>query len=188
MALERHPQQYGVTIGENRKDDFRIAFDFNVGSGLSYSEARALASEAMEGIGRQFEGNEVLGKLTHYYLLPYLAHYQAIDPSLKTINQKKSPAAAIPERTLNRRSVPRIKQGLTVEQINFNLLAIRQGFAAGGRVSLANRIPTTMVFDPDTNKMSSIPDQAAEVLSLCDGKHNVKEIALALSRKYDAPA
>ena len=42
--------------------------------------------------------------------------------------------------------------------------------------------------DPDASKMSSIPEQAAEILSRCDGKHNVKEIALTLARKYDALA
>jgi hypothetical protein len=45
-----------------------------------------------------------------------------------------------------------------------------------------------VIFDPDTGKMSAIPEQAEEILSLCDGKHNVKEIALSLARKYDARA
>ena len=78
-----------------------------------------------------------------------------------------------------------------MEEINFNLLAIRHGFTSGETQAPAiNRKPTMVVFDPDpdSNKMSSIPAQTAEILSLCDGKHNVKEIALALARKYDAPA
>ena len=190
MALQRHPEQYGVTI-EHQIADFRIAFDFNVTSGLSYCEARALAAETMESVGRQFVGNEILGKLTHYYLLPYLHHYESIDPFLNTMIQEKSPAVLPVERLLNRRSVPRRKPGLIVEQIHFDLLAIRHAFTTCESQSPAvNRKPTTIVFDPapDANKMSSIPEQAAEILALCDGKHNIKEIALTLARKYDAPA
>jgi len=131
-----------------------------------------------------------LGKLTHYYLPLYLLHYENADPFLKTVIHQKSAIRIIPERQLNRRSVPRVKQGLVVEQINFNLLAIRQSFTAGAQAQAVNREPTMIVFDPDpeANKMSSIPEQASEILVLCDGKHNVKEIASGLAQKYDAPA
>ena len=190
MALERHPKQYGVIIEESKTRDFKITFDFKVESGLSYDEAHALAVEAMDTVGRQFEGNEILGKLTHYYLPLYLLHYENADPFLKTVIHQKSAIRIIPERQLNRRSVPRVKQGLVVEQINFNLLAIRQSFTAGAQAQAVNREPTMIVFDPDpeANKMSSVPEQASEILVLCDGKHNVKEIASGLAQKYDAPA
>jgi hypothetical protein len=188
MAVQRKPEQYGIIIDESKTRDFRITFDYSVSSGLSYEEARRLAAETMEAVGRQFEGNELLRKLTHYHLPLYLNHFSNSDPFLKRLTQKEMIRTSNPEKRLNRRSVPRIKHGLKLARINFDLVALQQSFAADDKRSLtANRQPVVVVFDPETSRISTIPPPALEVLALCDGKSNIKEIALKLSKVYDAP-
>ena len=70
--------------------------------------------------------------------------------------------------------------------LNFNLLEIRRNISEE-RDLVEYSAPSTIIFNPDTGKLSQIPAESREVLDLCDGKNSVIQIAEQLNSKFDAP-
>ncbi|AKG54212.1 hypothetical protein DGWBC_1582 [Dehalogenimonas sp. WBC-2] len=185
MEVQRSPSKYGIQFEEDSDRCFNISYDFSVSSGVAYDQARELAANCMETIGKEFEGDEILAQVTHHYLPLYLLHYEKSDPLLKSILPTNK-STAVTHQRVNRHSVPRIKHGLVLDSNRFNLLEIQQNIADGTDI-LASPKPTSLIFDPDTGKVMAIPKQALEVISLCDGNISFKKIVQKLAHKHGIP-
>jgi hypothetical protein len=162
-----------------------LLYDFDVNSGQSYTAARELATSVNDKISSGFEGNLVLKQLGHYHLLQYLHHFEHTDRFLKLVLAKKS-LPSVTLKGVSRHEVPHLKKGIFPDRIGFDLFAIRKNLSEKIKAS-AYSDPKTIIFDPETGRISAVPDEALEILEMCDGKNSIKKISQRLASKYHGP-
>jgi hypothetical protein len=180
----RCPQKYGISaVNPGPSPDFTLAYDYTVSSGLSCSEASEMSNIYREKVVAEYANKEVF-KLDYEEILLYLSHYRESDPSLIMLSSKTE-EKRITDKKVTQRSVPVIKSHIALDSVSFNILDINEHV-------LANNSPlyphaTAVIFNAISGIASSVNPLITEILSLCDGKRNVRQIAYALSQKYRAP-
>ncbi len=89
-------------------------------------------------------------------------------------------------KAVNQKSVPRLKNSITTDSLRFNIFAIVDNLNNNVN-KVAHPEPVTIIFNSASGQVLSVNPLVMEILSLCDGKINVRQIAYTLSQKYEAP-
>lgn len=187
-----HPEKYGVNLITSGDDvDFKLYFDYTVNDGLTQLEAWDLTKECFEKIASKLEGDRLLNKLGHNYdkgcILPlYLSHFEDTDPFLKNVIKIKKP---IPRssRVISLKTRPRLKSGVTLNCLRFNIGTIRQNITDNLQ-EIAYSKESYTLFDSDECNFKIISNQSTEILALCDGNKRISTVVQQLSEKYETPA
>jgi anaerobic magnesium-protoporphyrin IX monomethyl ester cyclase len=188
----KHPEEYGVTLPQAGNDlDFKLYIPYQTSEGLSDQEGWQLTEDCYAKVAVKLEGDVLLEKIGHHYdkgcILPqYLSHYEATDPFLGNIVRVKAPKAKL-HRTLTSKSRPVLKHGVKIEQLKFNLRHIRKNITDNAKLVVYPESTITL-FDPEHNRFKRIAEQAAEILSLCDGQNTLTQISRKLALKFSVPA
>ncbi|MDD4924099.1 MAG: PqqD family peptide modification chaperone [Dehalococcoidales bacterium] len=181
----RCPQKYGITaINPGPAPDFTLAYDYTVSSGLSCAEATEMSNIYREKVIQEYDNKEVF-KLDYEEILLYLSHYRERDPSLKMLASGNTDTN-VKSQALNQKSVPRLKNNITTDNLRFNIVAIVDNLNNNVN-KVADPEPASIIFNSVSGQVLSVNPLVMEILSLCDGKRNVRQIAYTLAQKYDAP-
>ena len=182
----RFPEKYGITdIDSGPNPDFSLAYDYKVSSGLTGDEAFEMSGIYREKVISEYEGNNVF-KLDYEEILLYLSHFEKSDPWLKNLSSKIVDSAS-PVKDVIAASVPIMRTNINVYEPKFDIIKIMENLAAGNKEDIyPDEKP--VVIDVITGKLMPVSYPVAEILSLCDGKNSIRQIARKLSAKYDAPA
>ncbi len=180
----RCPQKYGITsINPGPAPDFTLAYDYTVSSGLTCAEATEMSNIYREKVIELYD-NKAAFKLDYEEILLYLSHYRESDLLLKNLTPGNTDTAAS-HKAVVQKSVPRLKSNIAVDNLKFNIVDI-----AGGRSPNDGSIypnPASILFDAVSGRILSVNPLVMEIITLCDGKRSVRQIAYTLSQKYDAP-
>jgi hypothetical protein len=181
----RCPQKYGITsINPGPAPDFTLAYDYTVSSGLSCAEATEMSDIYREKVIDRYDNKEVF-KLDYEEILLYLTHYRDSDLSLMKLASGNT-EANVKNQKVNQKSVPRLKSNITTGNLRFNIVAIVDNLNKNVN-KVADPEPASIIFNSASGQVLSVNPLVMEILSLCDGKRNVHQIAYKLSQKYEAP-
>ncbi len=184
--VHQHPERFGVVFDKNAlAGDFNSNQAFIDHSGITQTQALGLAKSTMDGAAREFEGDRILSAVGHFYLIIYLSHFTDIDNFIKAAAQRKKPEEQLSFK-ITRDSSLRLKKGVVLEKLGFNLMALRQQLLEG-KESVIYPERTLLAFNRSKGRFRRVSDQAAEILALCNGKRTIINIAQELVAKYDAP-
>jgi hypothetical protein len=182
-ATMKHPERYGISsIDSGPNTDFNLTYDHTVSSGLTFSEAMELSNVYQESIEREYKRKEIF-KLYYEDLLLYLSHFERDDPYLSSVTKSKAKKNRS-DKQLTKKSIPRIKHNVALAKFRFNILEILHNLANNKNVA-AYPNATSVIFDPVSGKVHSINPAIEEILSLCDGRKSVQQIAREISLKYN---
>ena len=188
----KHPGEYGVTLPDADSDlDFKLYIPYETSEGLSDQQGWQLTEDCYAKVAVKLEGDVLLEKIGHHYdkgcILPqYLSHYESTDPFLRTIVKVKPPQAR-PHRTLNSKSRPKLKGGVTMETLKFNLRQIRKNITDNAKVAVYPE-PTITLYDPEHNRFKRITEQSAEIVALMNGENSLIQISQKLAHRFSVPA
>ncbi len=180
----RCPQKYGISaVNPGPSPDFTLAYDYTVSSGLSCSEASEMSNIYREKVVAEYANKEVF-KLDYEEILLYLSHYRESDPSLIMLSSKNE-EKRITDKKITQRSVPVIKSHIALDSVSFNILDINEHVSANNSPLYPDT--TAVLYNAVSGAATSVNPLITEILSLCDGKRNVRQIAFILSQKFQAP-
>ena len=178
------PERYSISsIYTGPDTDFDLAYDYTVSSGLTFSEALELSNVCQERIAREYKSDKVF-KIDGEDIILYLSHFERSDPDLSSVTKAKITKIQ-PDKQLTRKSVPRIKRNVVLDKLRFDIRDIIHNIANNENVTVYPS-ETYTLFDPVSEVPCPIILQIAEVLSLCDGRKSIQQIAYELSNKYNA--
>jgi hypothetical protein len=180
----KHPERYGISsIDAGPDTDFNLTYNCTVSSGLTFSEAFELSNVYREEIAREYERKELF-KLYYEDILLYLSHFERSDPDLSSVTKAKVTKTQ-PGKPLTRKSVPRIKRNILLDKLRFNIVDIAHNIANNKEIT-AYPSATSVIFDPVSGKLHPVNLAIEEILTLCDGRKSIQQIAYELSNKYNA--
>jgi hypothetical protein len=181
----RSPEKYGITsIDAGPNPDFSLAYDYSVSSGLTCDEALEMSSIYRDKLIDEYEGKEVF-KLDYEEILLYLSHFEKSDPWLKNLSSNIGDRESL-EKEVSSDSVPVMRSNIIVDSPKFSIVNI-MGNLSAGKKEIAYPETKPVVFDVITGKVISIAPPVSEILLLCDGRRDIRQIASQLSKKYNAP-
>ena len=190
--IYKQPEAYGITItNDGPGNEFNLTAGYTVSSGLTNDQARELAQYSMNAVAGTYETTRLLDRIGYKYdkdfTLPlYLCHYEDSDPMLNSLMAaENNPPKLTPPIKLTRKSVPRLKTEILSDRTSFNLVAVRQNISTGHNIPVY-RGQTSVIVDTNSGNVLTLPDEAMELLGLCDGQKTIKEIVQKLTDKYHA--
>ncbi len=185
-SAKKHPELFGIAdVNTGLNDDLDLTFNYKVNSGLTHAEADALSKFCEKQIGDAYQTRDVMNRLAQDDVLLYLSHYEKQDPFLRTI-EPISRTSAPSNRHITSTSIPRVEPGVILDKLQFDLTEVRDNLE-GNNASLVYPRATCILINPASGKSSCVSLQAVEIISLCDGRNSLKQIAYELSQRYDAP-
>ena len=180
------PEKWDIEIDTYLPEgDFNGNLQFIHHSGLSQSQALDLSVSTMNDLAIEFEGDRLLNALGHFYLPVYLSTKKGPVDFVQTI---QPPNLLDKDLTvLTGSSTPKLKQGVTLERLNFNLVNIRQNVLEKNVSCAAYPERVNFIFAHGNGGFRKVSIQAAEILAYCNGYKTITKIAIELGKKYDAP-
>jgi hypothetical protein len=185
-AVMKCPAKFGVTSVDAGVDsDFNFAYNYTVSSGLTSNQAMELSVVSRDKIASEYKSSKFF-KLECEDVLLYISHYGEKDPALRAAI-KNNIAKQTVNKTLTRKSVPKIKSNVVMDKLKFDILEITNNIVGYKNVPAYHRTVYS-IFDPVSGKIWSINPQIAEILAFCDGKKNIQQIAYEVFNKYNIPS
>ncbi len=179
----KNPEQYGITdIDMSQYTDFDLTYNYTVSSGLSASEASELSFAYREKLSKEYKSKKFF-KLDGDDMLLYISHFEKSDPYLRAAS-KDNIKRVQPDKPITRKAFPKIKRNVVYNNLHFNLTDIVHNIANDENL-LVSPSETYVIFDPVSEKLLPVDWQIMEILSLCDGKNSVHQVANKLSDKYN---
>jgi radical SAM superfamily enzyme YgiQ (UPF0313 family) len=182
-SLLNDPEKYGIkNYDAGPHKDFCLAYDYTVNSGLTSNEAMELSERSRSKIIEEYDTKEIF-KLNYEDILLYLSHY-GNSASLLNILTPPKKEKKFPHETITKKSIPKIKSNIVLDRLRFNILDIESNIAEDKNTPV---YPETnpVLFNLVSGQISPVNPLFMEILTLCDGKRNVQQIAYVLSQKYN---
>ena len=180
--MTQRPQQYGISHIDAGKDILNLSYSYTVSSGLTSDQAEELSLTSHDDIARVYKSKKFF-KLNLESLLTYLSHFEHSDPYLQAAVSEKAKTMPLPK-PITRKSTPRIKNNVILDKLHFNIVDIMNN-AAGNNTGMIHPSVTHVITDPVSGNLQSIAPSIVDVLSLCDGRNSVQQIARTLAKKYN---
>jgi len=182
--IMKNPEQYGLTsIDTGYHVDFTLEYNYTLNSGITFDEALKMSNVYREKIANEYSNKEVL-KLDYEDIILYLSHFENKDPFLLSLIKKND---FEPQNIckLTWESVPRIKQGVSLNYIRYNVLDIISNLDNKKGLSFFPN-PTYLIFNPFSGDILPTSQLIIDVFNSCNGNNNIHQISYNLSKKYDA--
>jgi anaerobic magnesium-protoporphyrin IX monomethyl ester cyclase len=184
-AAMKHPERFGISsIDTNSCTEFTLDYTYTVTAGLTSKEAQQMSNIYREQIAKEYKHKDRL-KLYYEDILLYLSHFEKSDPCLTSLiieNVREPQDSSL----ITRKSVPIIKPKVVLDKLQFNIIDIIMQNINKNRDEITYPDQTFVIFNPVSGKLISISQLTMEILTFCNGKHNVKQIARKLSKNYYA--
>lgn len=184
-AAMRHPERFGISaIETNSCTEFTLDYAYTVSSGLTFKEAQQMSDVYRERIAKEYKHKDRL-KLYYEDILLYLSHYEQSDSSLTSL-MRENVLEPQDNNQITRKSVPSIKPNVALDKLRFNIIEVITNNINKNRAITVYPDQTHVIFNAVSGKLIPVSLLTMEILTFCDGKNNVKQIAHKLSKNYNA--
>ncbi len=184
-SIMKCPKLFGIIeIDKGPAPDFALAYNYTVASGLTYNEALELSNIYREKIIKEYDNKQVF-KLDYEEILLYLSRFENDISFLRTSTREKITKPQHTKQT-TRKSIPRIKRDVVLDKLHFNILDIAKNIT-NNRREIVYPYTISLIFDPVSSEIVSINPLIMDIITLCNGKRNIQNIAYKLTDKYDGP-
>jgi hypothetical protein len=173
--IMKAPEHFGIISTDKSSDtDFNLTYKYVIKSGVTAEEAIDLSAVTREKIAKVYSSKKFF-KLDGDDMPLYIAHFEKSDPYLRSIPTEYIQNNSM-KKSLSLKSVPKIKRNVVLNKGRFNIVDIIHNIANGKEV-IAYPEETETIFDPVSEKLTPLGYELVQIISFCDGKRNVQQIA-----------